>query len=333
MVAYCRSSWNDHVSSCPPVELESSSSELGLYSISCRRPPTASIRFTASPILLLDGTMIRLWRLQRRLFSSGKAELPTPRARPARPAPTREEIDAVAKAKRDRLAPAPSLPAKPRTHEPAGWRENLQSAFRRTPKRRRNWQQIFHDEALPLALVTAGIACVTLVVYTNFYRLVLPYGVSMLPTIYLDGECVLVNLRHRRGRGIQVGDIVSAAHPIKLGEGVMKRVIGMPGDFVLSGTPGESSTMVQVSTRDSPRSAIAAADHDAAGTGGPLLPRGRQHTLFARLEALRADPVGAGGRQGHTYSLALISIWAAAQSHVASRRSRRCITTNRDLRT
>ncbi|KAI9711852.1 MAG: hypothetical protein M1820_001997 [Bogoriella megaspora] len=59
----------------------------------------------------------------------------------------------------------------------------------------------------------------------------------MVPTLDPIGTLVFTSKRYRRGRGIQVGDLVSFDHPVKHGRG-LKRVVGMPGDFVLRDTPG-----------------------------------------------------------------------------------------------
>ncbi|KAI9698741.1 MAG: hypothetical protein M1836_003851 [Candelina mexicana] len=61
----------------------------------------------------------------------------------------------------------------------------------------------------------------------------------MLPTLAAYGDGVMISKFYRRGRGIEVGDIVSVKHPLFLGQGVIKRVLGMPGDFVLKDTPGK----------------------------------------------------------------------------------------------
>lgn len=72
-------------------------------------------------------------------------------------------------------------------------------------------------------------------------------GASMLPTIQVLGDHVLIARSYRRGRGVQVGDVVSFASVIKPRERVIKRVVGMPGDWVLRGTPNTSdSQMIQV---------------------------------------------------------------------------------------
>ena len=54
----------------------------------------------------------------------------------------------------------------------------------------------------------------------------------MLPTLSAKGDGVFVNTTFRRGRGIKVGDCVDFEHPMVPGVGAIKRVIGMPGDFV-----------------------------------------------------------------------------------------------------
>ena len=53
---------------------------------------------------------------------------------------------------------------------------------------------------------------------------------------------------HSRGRGCKVGDLVSAIHPMDSSVFVLKRIIGMPGDFVCvdPDPEGEGGAMVQV---------------------------------------------------------------------------------------
>ncbi|KAI5251919.1 hypothetical protein E4T42_03814 [Aureobasidium subglaciale] len=73
------------------------------------------------------------------------------------------------------------------------------------------------------------------------------WGPSMLPTLNSVGTTVIVSKWYRRGRGIEVGDIVSYKHPVEGEVTTIKRVIGMPGDFVLRDTPGKGDgTMIQV---------------------------------------------------------------------------------------
>ncbi|KAI5362514.1 putative peptidase S26A, signal peptidase I, lexA/Signal peptidase-like superfamily [Septoria linicola] len=68
----------------------------------------------------------------------------------------------------------------------------------------------------------------------------------MVPTIESYGEWIWISKYYRRGRGVQIGDLVSFKSPIVAGEQAVKRVVGLPGDFVLMDTPGKSDTMIQV---------------------------------------------------------------------------------------
>jgi inner membrane protease subunit 1 len=76
-------------------------------------------------------------------------------------------------------------------------------------------------------------------VFTYGFEISFPTGASMLPTIALSHDCVIISKLHRRGKDIQVGDTVAISHPMahyagtgtRL-PGLIKRVIGMPGDFV-----------------------------------------------------------------------------------------------------
>ncbi|GIZ45162.1 hypothetical protein CKM354_000834300 [Cercospora kikuchii] len=83
-------------------------------------------------------------------------------------------------------------------------------------------------------------------VFTNYFYVIDDcHGQSMLPTFAYTGDLVCLSRYYRRGRGIQIGDLVSFKIPIKDEYG-LKRVVGMPGDFVLMDTPGKSDAMIQV---------------------------------------------------------------------------------------
>ena len=69
----------------------------------------------------------------------------------------------------------------------------------------------------------------------------------MLPTLAASGTAVIISKYYRHGRGVKVGDMVSFKSPIDNDMRVIKRVIGMPGDFVLRDTPGQGEgIMIQV---------------------------------------------------------------------------------------
>ncbi|QIW94654.1 hypothetical protein AMS68_000172 [Peltaster fructicola] len=83
--------------------------------------------------------------------------------------------------------------------------------------------------------------------WAHFYEFSWAYGISMLPTINSCGDKLIISKWYRRGRGIHLGDIVSYTHPINSNQDAVKRVLGMPGDFVLRDTPGEGEGhMIQV---------------------------------------------------------------------------------------
>ena len=71
----------------------------------------------------------------------------------------------------------------------------------------------------------------------------------MLPTFNVRNDVVYVSKFYRRGKGVKVGDVVTLKHPMFPSVSAAKRVLGMPGDFVLRDTPGSGSDMmIQVGT-------------------------------------------------------------------------------------
>ncbi|KAL2207550.1 LexA/Signal peptidase [Sarocladium strictum] len=85
-------------------------------------------------------------------------------------------------------------------------------------------------------------------VVANIWSIEQARGPSMLPTMSVWGDWILHDHTCCRGRGVGVGDLVSYKMPIMDGQIGVKRIIGMPGDYVLLGTPGESGQdkMIQV---------------------------------------------------------------------------------------
>lgn len=79
-----------------------------------------------------------------------------------------------------------------------------------------------------------------------FYVLEGAYGISMLPTIASSGDWLLISKYYRRGRELGVGDVVSYKIPTRQGEYAVKRIIGMPGDFVLAETPGAEGSIGKI---------------------------------------------------------------------------------------
>lgn len=68
----------------------------------------------------------------------------------------------------------------------------------------------------------------------------------MLPTMSVRGDYYYISKSYPRGREIKVGDVVSFMHPMAEGVGAIKRVLGMPGDFVCTGERDGGGKMIQV---------------------------------------------------------------------------------------
>jgi len=92
---------------------------------------------------------------------------------------------------------------------------------------------IFIKSAAILHLLTTHVGCT----YGT-------YGPSMLPTLAATGDAVYVSKLYRRGKGIKVGDMVNFKHPMFPEMGAIKRVVGMPGDFVARDSPGTGNRMM-----------------------------------------------------------------------------------------
>ncbi|PMD46193.1 signal peptidase-like protein I [Hyaloscypha variabilis F] len=71
-------------------------------------------------------------------------------------------------------------------------------------------------------------------------------GPSMLPTFEVKGDSVIISRYYRRGRNVKVGDVVQFDSVVEPGEGVIKRVLGLQGDYVMRDTPGSTDSMIQV---------------------------------------------------------------------------------------
>ena len=79
------------------------------------------------------------------------------------------------------------------------------------------------------------------------YTAVPTMGASMLPTFEVIGDSVLISKSYRRGKGIKVGDVVQFDPVHEPGAGVIKRVLGLEGDYVLRNSPGSRfDDMIQV---------------------------------------------------------------------------------------
>ncbi|PHH93361.1 hypothetical protein CDD83_5915 [Cordyceps sp. RAO-2017] len=90
-----------------------------------------------------------------------------------------------------------------------------------------------------LALAALKTMCISHLTFTHLVQLSPAQGPSMLPTFEVDGDWLLADMTARHGRRIAVGDLVLYKIPIFAADNGVKRVVGMPGDYVSLGTPGE----------------------------------------------------------------------------------------------
>lgn len=104
--------------------------------------------------------------------------------------------------------------------------------------------------AFRLALVPIKVGALFHVMAHYFYNVTGAEGASMLPTLNIMGEWVLVSSRHRHGRGVKVGDLVTYDIPVSGEWCGLKRVVGLPGDYVALQAPGTArgarDDMIQV---------------------------------------------------------------------------------------
>lgn len=111
--------------------------------------------------------------------------------------------------------------------------------------------RLSYREAFRLTL-TAGKAIAVFHLITHYgFVTTLVEGASMLPTVHVMGQTAVISSRYRHGRGVQVGDLVTYDIPISRATRGLKRVVGMPGDYVVMQAPqaprGEGDAMMQVS--------------------------------------------------------------------------------------
>ncbi|EXJ63463.1 uncharacterized protein A1O5_11512 [Cladophialophora psammophila CBS 110553] len=87
-------------------------------------------------------------------------------------------------------------------------------------------------------LITLGISCVAAysswaLVAHNWITWDPSHGPSMYPSIPSSLSYNIYSRRYKRGKNIKIGDVVVFESPIFLRGMACKRVIGMPGDYVL----------------------------------------------------------------------------------------------------
>ncbi|XP_050219662.1 uncharacterized protein LOC126670052 [Mercurialis annua] len=93
------------------------------------------------------------------------------------------------------------------------------------------WQNIVR-EAVSQTTIVAKFLCLLHVTSSYLCSPTLVYGPSMLPTLNLTGDVLLVEHVSRRLGKVEAGDIVLVRSPIDPRKIVTKRIVGMAGDIV-----------------------------------------------------------------------------------------------------
>ena len=114
--------------------------------------------------------------------------------------------------------------------------------------REAQFNTLFGPQTLPRLIINTFKAALFVHLFTEYIgELRTTWGPSMLPTLGATGDWVYISRLSRRGKDVCVGDMVAVKHPMFPGTGAIKRVVGLPGDFVLRDTPGSpSDVMIQV---------------------------------------------------------------------------------------
>ncbi|RDI77165.1 hypothetical protein Vi05172_g12832 [Venturia inaequalis] len=171
---------------------------------------------------------------------------PKPNPAPRKPEPPKES-------KGYSLKEAARLTFSPLFEKPQQWRRNL-GKWKGADKLAEVQDEYQHEWTFKLifeilrqcVVYSIGIFVFGHLFITHVFDIQGTYGASMLPTLYYEGDWVFVNKLYRRGKGIRVGDLVEAKNPLLADGRVLKRVIGMPGDFLVAHTADTDGMMLQV---------------------------------------------------------------------------------------
>ncbi|KXX81755.1 Mitochondrial inner membrane protease subunit 1 [Madurella mycetomatis] len=141
---------------------------------------------------------------------------------------------------------SPPSPSSPQSHSPKS--TNTNSYPNPNPSSQQPPAPSWIGHPLRLAVSTLKFVAFAHLLWEYGLSMAPASGPSMLPTFQVLGEWLLVSKLHRLGRGISVGDVVAYNIPINDEVGV-KRVLGLPGDYVLMDTPENATgtgSMIQV---------------------------------------------------------------------------------------
>ncbi|KFH43647.1 Mitochondrial inner membrane protease subunit-like protein [Hapsidospora chrysogenum ATCC 11550] len=107
---------------------------------------------------------------------------------------------------------------------------------------------------------TFKLLCALHLFQTHVFEVGPAQGPSMLPTFSIDGDWIAADKTHARNRrgALRVGDLVMYRIPVSPDAMGIKRLVGLPGDYVSIGTPGQGGQeyMIQSSILTEPKSQV-----------------------------------------------------------------------------
>ncbi|RMZ84753.1 hypothetical protein DV737_g1012, partial [Chaetothyriales sp. CBS 132003] len=92
-----------------------------------------------------------------------------------------------------------------------------------------------------IGLSTVSLLCTTALFRTYAYDYSFGSGESMLMTLPDQGVVNVYSRFYRHGKGLKVGDLVCARSPTFPNSYVGKRVLGLPGDYVVADANGDAT--------------------------------------------------------------------------------------------
>lgn len=114
---------------------------------------------------------------------------------------------------------------------------SLRQSIRNVHDEAQQRRQRLYQRALSKIPSAIGFLLFVHVFSTYFYTYGFTVGISMMPSMPSDFRMIIISKYYRRGRELRVGDVVSFKHPLSSDTTAVKRIIGMPGDFVLRDSP------------------------------------------------------------------------------------------------
>lgn len=90
------------------------------------------------------------------------------------------------------------------------------------------------------------IGCTVHLIHHHIYEVSETFGESMLPTLNYAGDFVHANKFCQKGRFCHAGDVIIAAKPTDPPQRVCKRIIGMPGDYVVVDPMVDPNSLIKV---------------------------------------------------------------------------------------